>query len=253
PPWVSQITPARPPANPVASFAQSPSRPAANAHPTQKSCRAVPPAPPSALPPRSPPTPSPSRPPALHTHAPHTHPPPAPATPSDPTSRSPSAETPLPVHTPPAPCTPATSPPSTRAALPRLPHPAQHRLQDYSPPSCNTPPVAYRRPYLPGPPPPLPARRDALQAAPQSLPTRSGILEPLPDRHSDPQTRCCRPLTTSPDPPSGTSVLPHPKHTDPAQSAPPSTPLDSNTHVRLPLPRYTTLPPPPPAPAGPTH
>src|SRR5262249_60215663 len=73
-----------------------------------------------------------------------------------------------------------------------------------------------------------------------------------------PTARCTllpHPLATSPDLPSGTTVLPPPAQTHPARSAPPSALLAQHSHAPIPPPRCTTRlspqPEPPPAPHPP--
>src|SRR5262249_38153975 len=120
-----------------------------------------------------------------------------------------------------------------------------------APRRCNMPPAVYPRPPPPALPLPPPSPLRTRPAAPRSPPTRFGILESSPDHRSALKTRCSRLPTTSPGPPSGTSV--HLPQTDPPQTAPPSTPHGSDTHAPPQLPRYTTPHSPPQAPAADVH
>src|SRR5713226_10336480 len=133
------------------------------------------------------------------------------------------------VHTLMAPCTPATSPPvhAVTAPLPLLLLLLRFLLCR-PPHRCSTPPAASLLPHPLAPPLPLPVRLPAPPAAPQSLPAQSGIPAPSPENHSAPQTLSSRPPAISPDPLSGTSALPLPRCTDPAQIAPRSAPAGSD-------------------------
>src|SRR5712691_12516408 len=171
--------------------------------------------------------------------------------PSGPASRSTSAAASPAAHTPPAPCTPAAAPIGKCAIL-------LHRRQQplparRSPRRCSRPPIACPQRCPPALPLPLPSLLRTPPAAPRSLPTRSGIHGSSPENRSAPETQCSRPAAISPGPPSCTFALHQPLRMDQPETAPLSAPAGSDTLALLPLPRCTTLPPPPPALAPSAH
>src|SRR5580765_6828180 len=226
--------------------ARSVARPAENGRPTRRSGRAVPHAPLPATPATAAPASLPPRPAAPHIHAAHTLPLPAPAVPSGPASRWASAAASPAAQTPPAPCTPATSPPAVRATPARLLPLLPRRPLCW----CSRPPVASPPDYLPAPPPLLRLPPPARLSAPRSLPALCGGRESSLESHCVQETRCFRPADSALNPRSCTCALREGNCTDPAQTAPPSTPDGSDILVLPQPPRCRSLPPLLPAPAS---
>src|SRR5262245_19750139 len=143
---------------------------------------------------------------------------------------------------PQAPCTPASALPDDSA------EPLNSTFLVPAP-SRSRPPGACRPAHPRAPAPPLPGLLRTPAAATRSLPTQSGTPGSSPGNHSAPETRCCRPATTGPDPQSCTSAPLAQRQMDLSQTAPPSTPVGSDNPV-LPPPRQCAVPPPrPQAPA----
>src|SRR5579864_6945840 len=164
-------------------------------------------------------------------------------TPPDPPSRSPSAAAFPQTPTLPAPCTPAASPlhnlltPPRSTPLPFLRSPPPHHSSTIPASRCRPPvacllllsflPPAPPCPRIhPAPPslPPLAPLPHAPVAPSQSLPTQSDTPASSPDHPLAPETQCFHLPAIAHGLHSGTADFPLSRCTDPAQTAPPSSP-----------------------------